>query len=192
MIELSSGNSSSSFPSMSLVNSPSRTLCSPPATNNANGLLATRPAKFPCPEIDKLKQKYRLQHTSCLTHLQSLIHKHRVALLFPLSLSSGWPQSSLSRFPNVVIVPRTVAVECVWNVPRASVDLMLNNTRVSVRIPWRWTSNDCSFSVMSVLMFNTMPSSSEHDGRFSPPLSNRRASEVNQRNISSHTEGLTD
>ena len=76
MIELSSASTSSKFPPMGLVASPPRSVC-PPATNS-NGILSSRMTKFPCQDIEKLKQKYRLQHTSCLTHLQSLIHKHRV------------------------------------------------------------------------------------------------------------------
>lgn len=182
MIELSSGTSSSSFPSMSLVNSPSRSLCSPPATSsNGNALLPpTRPTRFPCPEIDKLKQKYRLQHTSCLTHLQSLIHKHRVFTFLSLSRSICPHDACLSRSPNVVIVHRTIVVECVWNVRCVSVVPTLINTLVSVHIPWLWTSNDCSFIAMSVLMFNTMQSSNGPDERFFPPLSNHRPSEVNE------------
>jgi hypothetical protein len=76
MIELSSATTSTSFSSMTLVPSPPRSVCS--TTNNSTVVVQTRLHKYPCQDIDKLKQKYRLQHTSCFTHLQSLINKHRV------------------------------------------------------------------------------------------------------------------
>jgi hypothetical protein len=75
MIELSSGTTSSSFPSIGLVSSPPRSVCS---TTNSAVVVQTRLHKFPCQEIEKIKQKYRIQHTSCFTHLQTLINKHRV------------------------------------------------------------------------------------------------------------------
>jgi len=79
MIELSSATTSTSFSSMGLVPSPPRSVCS--TTNSSNSptvVVQTRLHKFPCQEIEKLKQKYRIQHTSCFTHLQTLINKHRV------------------------------------------------------------------------------------------------------------------
>ncbi len=83
MIELSSATTSSSFPSMGLVSSPPRSVCSTTnSSNNPTVVVQTRLHKFPCQEIDKLKQKYRIQHTSCFTHLQTLINKHRVQFYF--------------------------------------------------------------------------------------------------------------
>jgi hypothetical protein len=80
MIELSSATTSNSFSSMGLVPSPPRSVCSTTnSSTNSTVVVQTRLHKFPCPEIDKLKQKYRLQHTSCLTHLQTLINKHRIS-----------------------------------------------------------------------------------------------------------------
>ncbi|CAF1406444.1 unnamed protein product [Adineta ricciae] len=80
MIELSSSTNSSSFPSMSLVSSPPRSVCSTTnATNNPTVVVPTRLHKFPCQDIEKLKQKYRIQHTSCFTHFQNLINKHRIS-----------------------------------------------------------------------------------------------------------------
>jgi len=79
MIELSSATTSPSFSSMTLVPSPPRSVCSTTnSSNNSTVVVQTRLHKYPCQDIDKLKQKYRLQHTSCFTHLQSLINKHRV------------------------------------------------------------------------------------------------------------------
>lgn len=75
MIELSSSATSTSFPSMNLVSSPPRSVCS---TTNSSVVVQTRLHKYPCQEIDKLKQKYRIQHTSCFTHLQTLLNKNRV------------------------------------------------------------------------------------------------------------------
>lgn len=75
MIELSSATASTSFSPMGLVPSPPRSVCS---TTNSSVVVQTRLHKFPCQEIDKLKQKYRIQHTSCFTHLQTLLNKHRV------------------------------------------------------------------------------------------------------------------
>jgi hypothetical protein len=65
---------------MSLVPSPPRSICSTTnsSTTNSTVVVQTRLPKFPCQEIEKLKQKYRMQHTSCFTHLQTLIHKHRI------------------------------------------------------------------------------------------------------------------
>lgn len=79
MIELSSASSSSSFSTMGLVSSPPRSVCSTTnASNSPSVVVQTRLRKFSCPEIEKLKQKYRIQHTSCFTHLQTLLNKHRV------------------------------------------------------------------------------------------------------------------
>lgn len=80
MIELSSATTSTSFSSMSLVSSPPRSVCSTTnSSSNPTVVVQTRLSKFPCQEIEKLKQKYRIQHTSCLTHLQTLINKHRIS-----------------------------------------------------------------------------------------------------------------
>lgn len=72
MIELSSATSST--PTYS---SPSRTVCS--TTNSSTVVPSTRLRKYSCQDIEKLKQKYRIQHTSCFTHLQTLINKHRIS-----------------------------------------------------------------------------------------------------------------
>ena len=80
MIELSSAattTSTKSYPTMNLVSSPPRSVCS--TSTNSSVVVPTRLRKFPCQDIEKLKQKYRIQHTSCLTHLQSLINKHRIS-----------------------------------------------------------------------------------------------------------------
>jgi hypothetical protein len=80
MIELSSATTSTSFSSMGLVSSPPRSVCSTTnSSNNPTVVVQTRLHKFQCQEIDKLKQKYRIQHTSCLTHLQTLINKNRIS-----------------------------------------------------------------------------------------------------------------
>lgn len=76
MIELSSSTTSTSFSSMNLVPSPSRSICS--TTNNSNVVVQTRLHKYPCQDIEKLKHKYRIQHTSCFTHIQSLLNKNRI------------------------------------------------------------------------------------------------------------------
>lgn len=72
MIELSSATNST--PSYS---SPSRSICS--TTNSPPVVPPTRLRKYSCQDIEKLKQKYRIQHTSCFTHLQTLISKHRIS-----------------------------------------------------------------------------------------------------------------
>ncbi|CAF0873734.1 unnamed protein product [Rotaria sp. Silwood1] len=80
MIELSSASTSSSFPSMGLVSSPPRSVCSTTNTSNSpNVVVQKRLHKFSCSEIEKLKQKYRIQHTSCFTHLQTLLNKNRIS-----------------------------------------------------------------------------------------------------------------
>ena len=85
MIELSSASSTSTFPSMGLVSSPQRPVC-PTTSSNASGIRPTpsptRLTKFPCQDLEKLKHKFRLQHTSCLTQIQILIQKHRVTKKF--------------------------------------------------------------------------------------------------------------
>lgn len=74
MIELSASTASSTFAPMGLVSSPTRSVSSSTSTV----VVPARLHKYPCQELDKLKHKYRLQHTSCLTHLQTLLSKHRV------------------------------------------------------------------------------------------------------------------
>lgn len=82
MIELSAASTSSTFPSINLVSSSTsaRSICSATTntSTNLNGMISSRLPKFNCQDIEKLQQKYRIQHTSCLTHLQTLIHKNRV------------------------------------------------------------------------------------------------------------------
>ena len=86
MIELSSATSSSSFSSMSLVSSSSRSICSNTnSSSNSNVVLQAHLHKFSCQEIERLKQKYRVQHTSCFTHLQTLLNRNRVWKLFSIS-----------------------------------------------------------------------------------------------------------
>lgn len=81
MIELSSSPTSPSFSSMNLVSSPARTVCSTTnSSTNSNVVVQTRLHKYPCQDIDKLKNKYRNQHTSCFTHLHNLLQKNRLAI----------------------------------------------------------------------------------------------------------------
>jgi hypothetical protein len=88
MIELSSSSSpsSSAYASMGLVPSPPRTVCSSP--NTTKSLAIPRLTKYSCQEIEKLKHKYRLQQTDCLTHWQRLLQSYRVDILSYLRRST--------------------------------------------------------------------------------------------------------
>ena len=120
MIELSSASPSGTFSPMVLVSSPPRSVCSTTASSASPAvLLQSRLKKYHCREMDKLKRKYRLQHTSCFTHLQSLIHRHRVgrrSLLIrtlcltdelaclDIQMSRMWREWSMSRVPGMLVV----------------------------------------------------------------------------------------